>query len=198
MINNNLKASVESRRAKLAFGSRGAYSVESLESGQFSEQELRKEYSRLRSIALKRFQRLKTSEFSTGEKVPYNYRAEQYPTLKELDEGELVFKLRDLAAVVSSRRSTIYGLQDIRRESVETIQEKGVEWVTEKNWQSFADFMKQTREMTIGRMFDSDRAVDIFVESTYSGGTSETLRESYQAYLDKMDAQVDTIPEVKR
>lgn len=194
----NLKASVQSRQAKLAFGSRGAYSIESLESGQFTEKELRQEYSRLRSIALKRFQRLESSEFANEGTVPYNYRPEQYPTLRNMEEGKLPTLLRDLAAVVSSRRSTIYGLQDIRSESVETIHEHGISWVTEANWKSFGEFMKQARAMTIGRMFDSDRAVDIFVESTYAGNTSESLYESFQSYLDEMDAQVEAIPEVRR
>ena len=50
------------RKTKLSFGGRGAYAVESLESGQFSQQEIRKEYSRLRDIMRKRTQRLEASE----------------------------------------------------------------------------------------------------------------------------------------
>lgn len=198
-----LRASVESRRAKLAFGERGAYSIESLESGRFTTKELRQEYSRLRGIVSKRITRLEASEFATPEgTVPYNFRKEYYPALKELrDERELVIKLRELSAVVESPRSRIYGLQQIREQSVQTMQEAGYEWVTEENWQEFSEFMKKARAMAHGRWFDSDRAVEIFENApkTKKGTANKNaLRKAFKAYLDTLDQQVENIPEVKR
>ena len=73
------------RKTKLAFGGRGAYAVESLESGQFSEQEIRKEYSRLRDIMRKRMQRLEASEewrHTSRESTPASLNYENYPSLR--------------------------------------------------------------------------------------------------------------------
>lgn len=198
-----LRASVESRRAKLAFGERGAYSIESLESGRFSTKELRQEYSRLRGIVSKRITRLEASEFVTSEgTAPYNLRKENYPVLKELrDERELAIKLRELASVVESPRSRIYGLEQIREQSVQTMQEEGYDWVTEENWQEFSEFMKKARSMAHGRWFDSDRAVEIFENApkTKKGTANKNeLRKAFKTYLDTLDQQVENIPEVKR
>ena len=198
-----LRASVASRRAKLAFGERGAYEVESLESGRFSQKELRQEYSRLRGIVNKRIGRLEASEWLTSEgNVPYNLRREYYPALKDIkDERQLVLKLRELATVVESRRSTIYGLEDIREESVKTMQAEGYDWVTKENWKEFSEFMKKARTMAAGRIFDSDEAVAIFANapSTKRGTKNKNaLRTAFKSYLDTLDQQVESIPEVKR
>ena len=198
-----LRASVESRRAKLAFGERGAYSIESLESGRFTTKELRQEYSRLRGIVSKRITRLEVSEFATPEvTVPYNLRKEYSPALTELrDERELVIKLRDLATVVESPRSRIYGLEQIREQSVTPMQTEGYEWVTEENGQDFSEFMKKAWSMAKGRKFDSDRAVEIFENApkTKKGKANKNaLRKAFKAYLDTLDQQIENIPEVKR
>lgn len=195
-----LKASVISRRAKLAFGSKASYSITELESGKYSDAELRKEYSRLRGIVNKRIDRLEQSEFLTTDgKVPYNLRKGYYPTLKEIgDRSQLIIKLRELATVVESRRSTIYGLEAIREESVKTLERKGISWIREYNWEDFGEFMRDARAMSIGRMFDSDRAVDMFAESVYGGYNAEALRSAFDEWLMSQDRQVNAIPEVKR
>lgn len=195
-----LRAQTESRRATLGLGSRGAYSVESLESGQFTPQEIRREYSRLRSIAKKRFERLAASEFGTGAgKTPYNFTIENYPTLREIkSERELVLKLRDLASVIESPRSTVYGLRDIQKASVKTIQEAGYSWVNESNWQAFGEFMGDVRAMTTARLFDSERAVNIYNLQQRGLASSEEVRGIFQAYLESTNKLVDNIPEVKR
>lgn len=195
-----LKESVVNRRAKLAFGSKASYSITELESGKYTDAELRKEYSRLRGIVNKRIDRLEQSDFLTKEgKVPYNLRKSYYPTLKEIgDNSQLIIKLRELATVVESRRSTIYGLEDIREESVKTLERKGVTWIREYNWKDFGEFMRDARAMSIGRMFDSDRAVDMFADSVYGGFNATALRSAFDEWLQTQDAQVNMIPEVKR
>lgn len=197
---SGLKASVESRRARLTFGSKASYSITELESGKYTDAELRKEYSRLRGIVNKRIDRLEQSEYLTKEgKVPYNLRKEYYPTLKEIDDrSQLIIKLRELATVVESRRSRIYGLEDIREESVKTLEAKGVSWIREYNWKDFGEFMRDARAMSIGRMFDSDRAVDMFAESVYGGFNADALRSAFDEWLQMQDAKVNAIPEVKR
>lgn len=197
---SGLRAQTESRRATLGLGSRGAYSIESLESGQFTQKQLRQEYSRLRTIAKKRFERLAESEWATKEgKTPYNYRMENYPTLRELQsDRQLALKLRDLASVIESPRSRIYGLEQIREESVRTMQEEGYTWVTKENWREFSDFMAVARTMANNRQFDSERAVEMFGEMKETGGTETQLLDAFQEYLDSEYAQVDNIPEVRR
>lgn len=195
-----LRAQTESRRATLGLGSRGAYSVESLESGQFTQQEIRREYSRLRSIVKKRFERLAASEWSTRDgKTPYNMVIEHYPTLREIQsERDLVFKLRDLASVIESPKTRIYGLEGIREQSVQTMQEQGYTWITKENWREFSDFMAVARTMAGNRQFDSERAVEMFGDVLKGNQTETGLLDAFQAYLDSLNAQVDNIPEVKR
>lgn len=198
-----LRAQTIKRTAKLAFGSKASYSIEELESGKYTQRELRQEYSRLRSIARKRLERLGASEFGGREFVPYNMQMENYPTLAELDANDrrLAIKLRDLATLIESPRSRIYGLEDIREQSVQSMQAQGYDWVTEENWLDFSDFMKTAKAMAGNRMFDSERAAEIFEKAskTKKGTKNKNdLRRAFKAYMAELDAQTAGIPEVKR
>ena len=191
-------------KTKLAFGGRGAYAVESLESGQFTEQEVRREYSRLRSIMKKRLERLEASEeWRHGETTPESLKMESYPTLKEMkSQRDVVEALRNLAQAVESPLSTITGLTQVRERSLRSLHEsypETVDIVTEENFREFGEFMEYTRTVTGNRKFYNDEEyIALFGEHMKKGSSMEDLKKAFDVYIDTQMGKVNQIPEVKR
>lgn len=194
------------RRTKLSFGGRGAYAVESLESGQFSMREIRQEYSRLRDIMRKRLTRLEASEeWAHGElkNTPVSLRMENYPTLREMrSERDIIEKLRDIAQAVESPLSTITGLEEVRSQSLKTLYEhfpeaEGV--VTEENFREFGEFMEFVHTVTKNRGFyNNEEMIALFGHHIKKGTKFESLKRSFYRWIEKQEKQVSQIPEVKR
>lgn len=194
------------RKTKLSFGGRGAYAVESLESGQFSMQEIRQEYSRLRDIMRKRLTRLEASEeWAHGElkKTPVSLRIENYPTLREMrSERDVIEKLRDIAQAVESPLSTITGLEELRARSLETLYSnfpEAEDVITEENFREFGEFMEFVHTVTKNRGFYNDEeAIALFGHHIKKGTKFASLKRAFYRYLEKQEKQVKSIPEVKR
>lgn len=194
------------RKTKLSFGGRGAYAVESLESGQFSEHEIRKEYSRLRDIMRKRTQRLEASEewrHISRESTPASLNYENYPSLRELkSQRDVIEKLRDLAQAIESPLSTITGLQQVRARSLESLHEtypETAEFVTEETYREFGEFMELVRTTVGNRKYYNDEEVlALFGEHVRTGSSKADLEAAFKAYQAGISGQVNNIPEVKR
>ena len=116
-----------------------AYHPDALQN-EYTEGELRKEYTRLRDIAQKRLKRLEASEFANTKTVRYN--KDRFIPLREISgTGELTHLLSDLARFLTASRSTVSGQKSYRKKSVESLQEAGLTAVTEKNFLHFTDVM---------------------------------------------------------
>lgn len=108
--------------------------------------ELRREYSRLRSIARKRLERLETSEYN--ETAAYRLNRNKYVPLTQIrgkteeDHSELVNKLSALADFVTARSSTVSGQRSIEKERIETLHEHGYTFVNKGNLREFGEFMQ--------------------------------------------------------
>lgn len=205
------------RKTKLSFGGRGAYEIESLESGQFTEAEIRQEYSRLRSTMKKRLERLEASEWShEGRTTPKSLSMESYPTLKELGSMANVRKaLKELATAIESPLSTKTGLEQLRDRSLETLYahypemkpkydentgellQKAV--IGEENFIEFGDFMDYARK-TMGdrKLYSNEEWIALFGEHVKKESSFEDLKQAFDAWLDVQVKKADKIPEVKR
>lgn len=194
------------RKTKLSFGGRGAYAVESLESGQFSEQEIRREYSRLRSIMNKRLSRLESSsewQHTSREETPVSLSMKNYPKLKDLENPrDVAEKLRDLAAAIESPLSTFTGLEQVRSRSLETLHENYPETegiVTEENFKEFTQFMNKVHKVTKARGFYNDEEmIALFGQHVKKKTKYGSLIRSFYRYMEKQEAQVDKIPPIRR
>ena len=104
--------------------------------------EIRKEYSRLRSIARKRLERMGRSEFAGTQ--TYRYFKDRIPTVEEISDyskSKWMMKLRELQAFIASERSTITGMKKIRKESLQTLHENGYDFIDQSNWKTWIDFI---------------------------------------------------------
>lgn len=125
--------------------------------------EVRKEYSRLRSIWRKRYERLLKSDYKDINLVK-DRPIKRYKQLKDIaSDREIYHLLSELATIISSDRTTVTGLKKQEKEQMQHINELyGTELKTHKDLLNFGSFMEQLRDFASDRIYDSDFAVELY------------------------------------
>lgn len=144
--------------------------------------DVRKEYSRLRSIWRKRYERLLKSDYKDINLVT-DRPIQRYKQLKDItSDRELYHLLSELATIIGSDRTTVTGLKKREKEQMEHINDVyGTELKTHEDFLNFGRFMEQLRDFASDRIYDSDFAVDL-----YSDGeklSTGKMLELYKEFL---------------
>ena len=144
--------------------------------------DVRKEYSRLRSIWRKRYERLLKSDYKDINLVT-DRPIQRYKQLKYITgDREIYHLLSELATIIGSDRTTITGLKKREKEQMEHINDVyGTELKTHEDLLNFGCFMEQLREFASDRIYDSDFAVEL-----YSDGeklSTGKMLELYKEFL---------------
>lgn len=149
----------------------------------WDKKEVRKEYSRLRSIYRKRLERLSKSEYSDSG-LFQDRPIERYRPLKEItSERELQHLLSELAYLIDSRTTTIKGNREIDTKRMETIKEKyGIEMNNRQDLKDFGEFMEKIRDFTQDRIYDSDFASELYANKD-KVKSSDELVKLYKEFL---------------
>lgn len=149
-----------------------------------SNRQLRKEYSRLRSIARKRLERFEGTEWTDTQ--VYKLNVGVYKPLKEIkSERELRHLLSTVARFVMSDTGSISGLEKQRQQSVETLNDRGYDFVTKDNFKQFAEFMEYARVANLNRMYDSKRIAEFYEATEKKHLSNEELRSAFRSWTKK-------------
>lgn len=148
----------------------------------WDKKEVRKEYSRLRSIWRKRYERLLKSDYKDINLVK-DRPIQRYKQLKEISSDREIYHLMsELATIIASDRTTITGLKKQEKEQMKHINDVyGTELKTHEDFLNFGRFMEQLRGFASDRIYDSDFAVDL-----YSDGeklSTGKMLELYKEFL---------------
>lgn len=127
--------------------------------------DVRKEYSRLRSIWRKRYERLLKSDYKDINLVT-DRPIQRYKQLKDItSDRELYHLLSELATIIASDRTTVTGLKKQEKEQMKHINDVyGTELKTHEDFLNFGRFMEQLRDFASDRIYDSDFAVDLYAD----------------------------------
>lgn len=127
--------------------------------------DVRKEYSRLRSIWRKRYERLLKSDYKDINLVK-DRPIQRYKQLKDISsDREIYHLLSELATIIASDRTTVTGLKKQEKEQMQHINDVyGTELKTHEDLLNFGRFMEQIRDFASDRIYDSDFAVDLYSE----------------------------------
>ena len=144
--------------------------------------DVRKEYSRLRSIWRKRYERLLKSDYKDINLVT-DRPIQRYKQLKDItSDREIYHLLSELATIIASDRTTVTGLKKQEKEQMQHINDVyGTELKTHEDLLNFGRFMEQLRDFASDRIYDSDFAVDL-----YSDGeklSTGKMLELYKEFL---------------
>lgn len=127
--------------------------------------DVRKEYSRLRSIWRKRYERLLKSDYKDINLVK-DRPIQRYKQLKDItSDREIYHLLSELATIISSDRTTVTGLKKQEKEQMKHVNDiYGTELKTHEDLLNFGRFMEQIRDFASDRIYDSDFAVELYSE----------------------------------
>lgn len=153
------------------------YNPQGLQS--YTERDLRREYSRLRSIARKRLERIGESEFQKSD--IYKYNKARFKTLAEIkNPTELRHLLVDVSRFLLSERASVTGLRESRARSIEYFHEQGYTFINEQNYQDWRDFLRYVREME-NYVYDYESELNAF-QTAAEKGVSSNVEEVYKIY----------------
>lgn len=127
--------------------------------------DVRKEYSRLRSIWRKRYERLLKSDYKDINLVK-DRPIQRYKQLKDItSDREIYHLLSELSTIIASDRTTITGLKKQEKEQMKHINDVyGAELKTHEDLLNFGRFMEELRDFASDRIYDSDFAVELYSE----------------------------------
>lgn len=148
----------------------------------WDKKDVRSEYSRLRSIWRKRYERLLKSDYSDINLVK-DRPIQRYKQLKDISsDRELYYLLSELATIIASERTTITGLKKQEKEQMQHINDMyGTELKIHDDLLNFGRFMEQIRDFASDRIYDSDFAVELYSEGEKL--SKEKLLDLYKEFL---------------
>lgn len=144
--------------------------------------DVRKEYSRLRSIWRKRYERLLKSDYKDINLVT-DRPIQRYKQLKDItSDREIYHLLSELATIIASDITTITGLKKREKEQMQHINDVyGTGLKTHGDLLNFGIFMEQLRDFASDRIYDSDFAVELYSEGEKL--STNKLLDLYKEFL---------------
>ena len=189
------------------------YHYEAFRSGNVSREELRKEYSRLRQVANSRLSRMEGTKYERSQ--TYRRNAGKYTTLEEIENEALAHarnikpeaaqkyvdmhvakKLDELYRFLTAKSGSIRGMQAIENNMIKTFRERGFDFINKGNIQQFGEYMDYLRTVYRGRMFDSERAADVFGTAVRKGINPEEIAEDFE-YWKTHEAELAAMPKIR-
>ena len=150
------------------------------------ESEMRKQYTRLRDLEVKRIKRAQEAGYLKG--------GVEIPTLKQIgrDPAALASEYSRLSKLVETQSLRVGALREESSKRVETFQQLGYDFVTEENELQFGEFMgymieKYSTETPDGKklLLDSDIIVEGFeyVQERTKSSNHSTLSRLFNDFL---------------
>lgn len=157
-----------------------------------TEKQVQAEYSRLRSIARKRIERLEKSD---PQSAMLKYKG-QFPRVDEIgSKAKMAKALSNVSRFVSDPRSSLKQSRAIDRENVKLLRRHGFD-VNMSNIREFADFMEFYRAKEKGkRNRGSDEVAALWTEAQRLDVDTETIKKDYKYYKKNVEALQNLEPE---
>lgn len=170
----------------------------------FSEDELRDEYRRLRANFAREVRRIKANpDFADTQITRSISRFDPPSTLNKL---ELASALSDLEGLMSQHTSTLAGLKRQRERTIETFRDRGFEGINVANFREFTKFMEATRSLAFnilrynqdkfGRLIGEDKTkrLELFQLAQRKGLTMNAIESDFRFFVTHMD-ELEQLPD---
>lgn len=169
-----------------------------------SDQELAREYSRVRREAqerLRSFQRSRDPELRTAaivaEKVGvYLNRAQ----IKAAGGGRAMMEdlLVDAFRFVSAKTSSVSGYRNTQDKQVNALQAAGYDFVNRGNLRQFGEFMDYFRDRKDSKSFGSGTVAKAFGMAARKGVSPKKLERHFKFYVNQVKGGAEELTEFKR
>lgn len=205
------------KKGKIEFRleSEDLYHYEAFKQGNVDADEMRAEYSRLRQTANKRLARMKGTKYQNSQ--TYLRNAGKYTTIEEIAaqateaaermnlkpearqryiDSHIAHKLADVYKFLTAKTSSIRGMQRAENEMIESLHDKGLTFVNKDNIQQFGQYMEYLRVLHQGRIYDSERAAELFGTATKKGINPLDIALDFGFWKDR-DTELAQMPKIR-
>lgn len=140
-----------------------------------SDKQLRAEYSRMRSIANKRLQRM---EGKPEAQETYAQHAGGFPKVSGMSRSEIVHALHDVSKFLVADRGSLSGIHRTNKKIAESLEKKGIK-VPEDQLAKFGSFMNAMKKaLNISRgEYGSQQIAELWMELFQKGKISQSKFE---------------------
>ena len=191
------------------------YHYEAFKGGNVSSSEMRAEYSRLRQTANKRLKRMEGTKYERSQ--TYLRNMGKYMTIEEISaaagevadrmnikgearqkliDSHIAHKLSDIYKFLTAKTGSIRGMQRVENELIETLHDRGLTFVNKDNIHKFGEYMEHLRSVHKGRIYDSERAADLFGIATKKGIDPQEIAEDYEYWKQHTD-ELSQLPKIR-
>ena len=126
-----------------------AYTPAAVRYGYIDIKEARAEYSRLRSVAVKRLERLSRTEGARYSAYQMYGKEGFAPLPKNATPAEVGRALADVYHFLEMKTSSISQIRESQRQALRTLQERGYTFVNKSNIREFGEFMEAARQAKV-------------------------------------------------
>lgn len=203
----------EKNGVKFGFDNPDLYHYEAFKGGNITSKELRREYSRLRAVASKRLQRMEGTKWENSQ--TYLRNAGKYGTLADIEQAALsnakslkpevaqkyvdlfvAKKLDEMYKFLTAKTGSIRGMQRAENELIQTLHDRGLTFVNKSNIAQFGEFMEFLRTAHQNRLYDSERAAELFGTAVKKGINPMEIAEDWQ-YWQSKEEELSKLPKIK-
>ena len=149
------------------------------------QNEIKKEYTRLRDILNKRIQRINKSNFA-GQGIAGQF-PQGLPKLAEIAPEDLPYLLQQAATALNSRGGSLKGLQIRQSETVKSLRERGYTNISDSNIRAFANFMEEARDRGLEKVYGSDTIATMYDSIVALDISPEAIMQDFAWWLDNID-----------
>lgn len=157
-----------------------------------TEAELRKEYSKLRSIVRKRQERLEKSEFADLEEVKHYGKLPPVAQIK--NKQQLVYALAEAKRFLSQDIS-ITRFKRERKDMIAKLNANGYDFITPQNFTSFVEFMEAMRTIAQNTIIDSEIIVMLYNSVSKGKIPASKLQKWFSDFIKKQEQAARDYPD---
>lgn len=170
---------------------------------EWSEKDLKKEYTRLRDQFQKQIGRLAEKDQSARVQafLPGGYKYQK--TIKDIENlrgrknwtersrrEDWARRIAELKELRSARSLSISGRKAIRKETIQTLKEEGLTGINSSNYDQFVNFMNFAKAQGLLEQYDSQQIAEAF-NDWVEGGILEN--DELAAYIEEWSADVGAV-----
>lgn len=191
------------REIKRRLGSHEDYNPVTL-AKRFSEDAVRREYTRMREALRKNVSRIRKSGEFADAQIIKTY--EDSLPASQMSHYEVVNALSHLEQAMSANVASLAGLREQRRMTIETLRDRGYEGINASNYKEFIRYMEATRSIALSVMRykynrrgiavgdDRNRRLELFDMAQRKGISTNALINDFRFYNKHAD-EIDQLPD---
>lgn len=169
------------------------YVPQAIQNGLLTERQVRKEYSRLLAIGMKRYARMVEAGYAERESA--KMLKAQLVRLKDIPQTarSLSYHLTGLSYVLGLKTSTVSGIKAAETATLERLHKYGYNFVTEKNIGEFGAYMESKRALVQENVVESDVIARVWNQAARLKVPIEDVEKDFSYFVKNID-EIEEIP----